>query len=225
MRGRIVKFVPDRQFGFIAGADDQEYFFHRSSWMETEQPAKGDLVNFTPGSNSKGLRANNVQRLAEDLAQPESTDQFRWAANEGIFLTKSDRARDGWVIGQAETLSFEGSDMAIDDLREQLKTHAQTLGANGLLNYQYSKRTESNGNYRYTVHIVSANPAFIAHKVPSVNGDEEESMALMSEQAQVLINNVDAFLRRRSRDEIMSRAVKAVVVFALASLFLAWYTN
>ena len=44
MKGKIVRYYPDKMFGFIAVPGQKEdYFFHKS-----------DCINFTPESSSRG---------------------------------------------------------------------------------------------------------------------------------------------------------------------------
>lgn len=59
--GTIKKLVSDRGFGFIAAADGQEYFFHRSGVTGNfEQMHEGDKVNFEVENSPKGPRAKAV---------------------------------------------------------------------------------------------------------------------------------------------------------------------
>ncbi|MEA2682744.1 MAG: cold shock protein [Chloroflexota bacterium] len=62
--GKIKRIVADRGFGFIAGADGTEYFFHRNS-VENFDGLRGDeSVTFEIENSPKGPRANQV-RLEE----------------------------------------------------------------------------------------------------------------------------------------------------------------
>ena len=47
MRGIITRIVPDRDFGFIRGDDDQERFFHRAALHATrfEDLAPGSAID------------------------------------------------------------------------------------------------------------------------------------------------------------------------------------
>jgi cold shock protein len=60
--GTIKKLVSDRGFGFIAGEDGQEYFFHRSSIEgEFDRLHGGERVTFTLEASPKGPRAADVR--------------------------------------------------------------------------------------------------------------------------------------------------------------------
>jgi CspA family cold shock protein len=69
--GTIKRIVSERGFGFIAGADGTEYFFHRNS-VENFDALRGDeSVTFEAEDSPKGPRANQV-RLSQAPATSES---------------------------------------------------------------------------------------------------------------------------------------------------------
>jgi cold shock protein len=62
--GSIKKVVSDRGFGFITGADGNEYFFHRdglTASLDFDRLAGGEKVEFDIEQSPKGARAKNVQ--------------------------------------------------------------------------------------------------------------------------------------------------------------------
>lgn len=66
MKGKIKKLVQDRGFGFIAGEDGKEYFFHHSALVGTRMDTleEGDAVRFEEDASrggQKGPRAGAVQ--------------------------------------------------------------------------------------------------------------------------------------------------------------------
>jgi CspA family cold shock protein len=68
--GTIKRIVSERGFGFIAGADGTEYFFHRNS-VENFDALRGDeSVTFEAEDSPKGPRANQV-RLSQAPAVSE----------------------------------------------------------------------------------------------------------------------------------------------------------
>lgn len=63
MGGKVARVFPDKGFGFIAGDDHKQYFFHRSTAPEFDELAEGYLVTFVIGTpNAKGPRAEHVSR-------------------------------------------------------------------------------------------------------------------------------------------------------------------
>lgn len=65
-KGTVIRVIADKGFGFIAGPDGTEYFFHRSAlgFQEFDALAQGTIVTFEPGDGPKGPRAEHVTRLA-----------------------------------------------------------------------------------------------------------------------------------------------------------------
>jgi len=63
-QGTIKKVVPDRGFGFIAGTDGVEYFFHRSGVDQSinfDGLNGGEAVSFEIEASQKGPRAYRVR--------------------------------------------------------------------------------------------------------------------------------------------------------------------
>ncbi len=62
--GTIKKLVADRGFGFVAGEDGKDYFFHRSSTEGNFDSLQGgEKVSFEIESSPKGPRAKAVRTL------------------------------------------------------------------------------------------------------------------------------------------------------------------
>lgn len=59
--GTVKKVVEDRGFGFIAGEDGNEYFFHRDGVENFESLRGGESVTFEIQQSDKGPRANQVK--------------------------------------------------------------------------------------------------------------------------------------------------------------------
>jgi len=60
--GTIKKLVIEKGFGFIAGHDGTEYFFHRSSCPHAwDSLVNGQSVTFTIVPSNKGPRAEAVE--------------------------------------------------------------------------------------------------------------------------------------------------------------------
>ncbi len=62
--GTIKKVVSDRGFGFIAGQDGKEFFFHRSGMdmsLNFDSLTGGERVTFEVEQSPKGPRANRVR--------------------------------------------------------------------------------------------------------------------------------------------------------------------
>lgn len=62
--GTIKKLVLERGFGFIAGDDGKEYFFHRSgtdAHLSFDALMGGEKVTFEVEPSPKGPRANRIR--------------------------------------------------------------------------------------------------------------------------------------------------------------------
>jgi len=61
MNGTIKRLVSEKGFGFVAGQDGREYFFHQSACQSFESLREGQSVTFEAGQGPKGPRAENVR--------------------------------------------------------------------------------------------------------------------------------------------------------------------
>lgn len=59
--GTVKTIALGKGFGFLAGADGVEYFFHQSQTPDFEAMDRGTPVRFIPGTGPKGPRAESVQ--------------------------------------------------------------------------------------------------------------------------------------------------------------------
>jgi cold shock protein len=62
--GSVKKVVSDRGFGFIAAADEKEYFFHRNSLdssLDFDRLVGGERVEFEIEQSPKGPRAGHIR--------------------------------------------------------------------------------------------------------------------------------------------------------------------
>jgi CspA family cold shock protein len=61
--GTVKMLQPAKAFGFIAGVDGAEYFFHRSAAPDFDDLTVGTAVRFIPKAGGKGPRAEQVEML------------------------------------------------------------------------------------------------------------------------------------------------------------------
>lgn len=60
MRGKIVRWMDDKNFGFIkSDVDGKDYFFHKSACINFV-PERNLDVDFEPTEGLKGLRAEQI---------------------------------------------------------------------------------------------------------------------------------------------------------------------
>lgn len=77
MKGKIIKYLSFRGFGFIAPENSQEeIFFHVSNYPELVQPEIGKDVEFELIETPKGKEATNIKILPDALARkPPEADE------------------------------------------------------------------------------------------------------------------------------------------------------
>jgi len=61
LTGTVKTIAFNKGFGFLAGADGLEYFFHKSQTPDFDALDRGTPVRFLPGAGPKGPRAESVQ--------------------------------------------------------------------------------------------------------------------------------------------------------------------
>jgi cold shock protein len=63
VKGTVKVVKKDKGFGFLAGGDGREYFFHRSSVSDFDLIEPGVAVRFVVVESAKGPRAEQVELL------------------------------------------------------------------------------------------------------------------------------------------------------------------
>jgi len=66
MKGTVKMFNKEKGYGFIRGEDGKDYFFHYSVLVmdDFKTAEKGENVEFDVQESERGLRANNVKKIA-----------------------------------------------------------------------------------------------------------------------------------------------------------------
>ena len=66
MKGTVKMFNKEKGYGFIRGEDGKDYFFHYSVLVmdDFKTAEKGEEVEFDVQESERGLRANNVKKIA-----------------------------------------------------------------------------------------------------------------------------------------------------------------
>ena len=62
MKGTVKFFNSDKEFGFIVGEDDKEYFVHKTGLAAGVTIDKDDSVTFDTEKGDKGMKAINVKK-------------------------------------------------------------------------------------------------------------------------------------------------------------------
>jgi len=62
MNGKVKFYNTDKGYGFIAGSDDKDYFFHMSALSEGVVVQENDEVTFDIEEGDRGPKAVKVER-------------------------------------------------------------------------------------------------------------------------------------------------------------------
>lgn len=62
MKGTVKFFNSEKDFGFITGEDDKDYFAHKTELAEGTRIAEGDSVEFEAAEGDRGLKATNITK-------------------------------------------------------------------------------------------------------------------------------------------------------------------
>ena len=63
MKGTVKFFNQMKNFGFIAGEDEKEYFVHGTGLKEGTTIAEGDKVSFEVVQGDRGPKADKVEKV------------------------------------------------------------------------------------------------------------------------------------------------------------------
>lgn len=171
MKGEIKVYFEDKLFGFIKGDDGKEYFFHKKQFKNINNEnllKKYQRVSFQTESTQKGLAAKLIDFIKNEQKQ---NNEDLYTVPDSIYTSKTNKV-NGWDTLETSdwTISCEGSNVAIDDIKEEVMQRARNLGANAVVNLRYSKRTDSEisdsgrGTHYYSVHSFTGIPVNIGKK-------------------------------------------------------------
>ena len=62
MIGKVKFYNEMKEFGFIIGDDDEEYFVHKTGLEDGVRITENDAVEFETEHNDRGLKAVNVKK-------------------------------------------------------------------------------------------------------------------------------------------------------------------
>lgn len=154
MQGTIKAYLPDKRYGFIKGDDGRDYFFHASDLLSACDAAKlceAVRMRFASVTTSKGDRAKALVLDQEIVAADTFIEPDR-------FVTSRAASVDGWAVLERSDWLVHGASRGDPKtaLREAI-SHAQSIGANGLVDLEYFKTTGSepgtgSGIHHFTIH-------------------------------------------------------------------------
>lgn len=214
MRGVIKNFIESKGYGFIAGENGKDYFFHINEVKERlKQISDGLPVQFEEAVSPKGYSAKQIHLLDDKLLyeQPES-----------VLTSKKDSVK-GWSIVERGkySLSYSSSNSP-DEAKDGLKSIARAMGITGFINLRYFKTTGSSGNYNYTIHNFEGLPVSLARK-GLAGGIPIENIPRFGAALEGYIQNIaeeNAFQQRLRSFRWKLFLAAAAILFCICVLFL-----
>lgn len=171
MNGYIKSFVETKSYGFIRGNDGKDYFFHLNNVKKnsTNDVSDGKMVFFEPKATKKGYAAENIEIQSNNIQ-----DTYKYEKPNEVYISKDSNIKGWEILESCNYILIGTSKDSPDSARRDIIESAETIGANGLVNFEYFKTTGSkpgtgSGTYYFTIHNFRAKPVVIAKK--SKNGN------------------------------------------------------
>ena len=218
MTGVIKTFLPEKEYGFIKGDDNKDYFFHVSNIDKSDRDKVGEeaLVSFTQKATPKGYSAIKISINSEMI-------DMKYTVPDTIYTSKEWQIK-GWKNIDISEWTVSGSSRhSPDDAKQDMLDNAQSLNVNALLNVSYYKSTGSesgtgSGTHYFTIHHYKGTLANIAKK--SLNGNfEKEELTGINYNAMYL------------KKELIKKSFKGMFKFVIlwltviATILISWSTH
>jgi cold shock CspA family protein len=134
MKGQIKTYLPEKQYGFISGADQKDYYFRASDFTNPKtEIADGLSVEFDQLATPKGYRAQSIVLLKQEPVGYVVPNEFILSRQNQIsgwdIIEKSD-----WIVAACSHNYHDH----IGDVREELKQKLKSINANAIINLTYS---------------------------------------------------------------------------------------
>lgn len=69
MKGKVKFFNEKKNFGFVTGEDEKDYFVHASALGEGVKLFEGDAVEFEGEEGEKGPKATSVKKVEQEESE------------------------------------------------------------------------------------------------------------------------------------------------------------
>jgi cold shock CspA family protein len=169
MNGTITTYLPQKLYGFIKGDDKKDYFFHRSDFSNVsdhEHIFDGSVVSFEQTATPKGYKA--VKCVLVNVPNGST-----FVIPDRVVTSKSHTVK-GWdLVEVADWMIVSDVRKDLDAAKNDILEKAEQIGAMALIELEYSKSTQSSGNYYYSVHGFRGRPATVARR--HADGTHSES--------------------------------------------------
>lgn len=157
MKGKIISWDTEKEYGFIKDKDGNKFFLHKSE-VKDKNSLKHFKINskvfFKQKATSRGMRAIEVKL-------DKQVEHFKRVLNKDFVVRNNGKPRGELVFtGKLESQWHEDRDTAKDELIALSKE----LGFNSLYNLEMVKEKRSRGNYIYSVYAFNADVGLLIQK-------------------------------------------------------------
>jgi len=199
MQGTIKSYLPSKHYGFIKGDDGRDYFFHVQDLLNSRDVVKlceAVRIQFAAVTTEKGDRAKAL--VLENASVPVDT----YVPPEE-FLTSSATQIGGWTVLEHSDWLVHGTSRGDPaNARREAISHAQAIGANGLLDLEYFTTTGSeqgtgSGIHHFTIHHYRGRAVVLGRR----HAHGQPRLALVGVNARA-----DSYLQSRGNQEQQQRA-------------------
>ena len=218
--GYIISYHREKKYGFINGDDNKKYFFHKNDWTDKKANIDdGRRVIFDTVATEKGYAAKKINYLQKGA----NTKVSNYILPDETYISKN-KTVNGWETMEDSNWIVTGSSKDLEEAKEDVLLYASLIGGNALVEYRYSKITESEstsggGTYHYTLHSFSGRVVTIA-KI-SAHGDTKEEDFVLD-----YINNTAAEIFEEDRKKTKKSVLYGFVftlLFAMIFTYIYYY--
>ena len=165
-------------------------------------------VEFEPNATPKGYSATKIKILDR---------QIGYEAPSEFITTKSDHV-NGYEIVEPSNWIVCGSSRDLDEAKTDMIARARLIGANSIIKMKYSKSTENEGNYYYSIHSFAGVAVNLGKKAPS------------SESKDKFLQNIDekaSDLKKRLKNKTLTRKIlkTIIVLFFILMAFCSYKSH
>jgi len=214
LTGVIKTYLPDKNYGFIKGDDNKDYFFHNSSINKNDlhKICDGALVTFEQKATPKGYSATKI------LINSDSNIKYK--IPDDIYTSKNNYIK-GWEnVFISNWIVHSSSRKSPDEAKREIIESTKLVGANSILNLEYYKTTGSEpgtgyGTYYFTIHNFKGQLANIGKK--SLNGEySKEDLSKIDTYAKEL--------KEKLKEKTEEARVKRIYfwIFIICSIAVSW---
>lgn len=177
-RGKIISYSPQNDLGFIQSAAGQSLTFTKRSLVDVADEPKmivGACVEFVSAKKGDEHHATYVvfQKMHSIKTLPK------------LKITHQEDLPYGYI--EAATRIETDFFPALDEAKSEIKTIAQSLGANAVYDLKVEKEIDRQDNYVFSIYRITATVGIVS--VTALTGDQRESV----KAERYIKENVEAF--------------------------------